>query len=278
MRQLFLGLLLVSLLIGGGLFVGHYFDVNFPSTSEITTPGPLRVTLPKKLGSLTITGIIAETNQRRIADKAPSLIHNPTLDQAAQKKADDILARQYFDHIAPDGIGPADLVEGVGYAYLRVGENLALGAFPDDATLVQAWMDSPGHRANILSARFSEIGVGLSRGRFEGDDVWIAVQTFAAPAASCPTPGPTAKTNIETKRAELEQVATELEQEQAALVALADRINQGEGSKQDVSDFAKQQAAYNNQVSYYQALQADLQALIDTFNQKIRLYNACLNR
>lgn len=278
MRQLFRALLFLSLLVIGDLLVGHYINLDRFSTGEITTPGPLRVSLPKKLGSLTIAGIVAATNQQRTAAKLPPLTHNTTLDKAAQKKADDILARQYFDHIAPDGTGPADLVEGVGYAYLRVGENLALGAFPDDATLVQAWMDSPGHRANILSARFTEIGIGLARGRFEGQETWVAVQTFATSAASCPTPSATGKTSIETKRAELEQLAAELEQEQAALVALADQINQGQGSKQDIREFQARQKAYNDRVSYYQALQADLGALIDTFNQAIRQYNACLNR
>ncbi len=278
MRQLLLALLFVSLLVIGGLLVGHYVDLDRFSTSEITTPGPLRVSLPKKPGSLTVAGVVTETNRQRALAKIPPLTHNTTLDRAAQKKADDILARQYFDHVAPDGTGPADLVEGVGYVYLRVGENLALGAFPNDATLVQAWMDSPGHRVNILSTRFSEIGVGVSRGHFEDEEVWVAVQTFATPASTCPAPSDTAKKTIETKRAELEPLTTQLEQEQAALVALANHINQGQGSKQNVRDFAKRQAAYNNQVSYYQALQADLQALIDKYNQAIRRYNACLNQ
>lgn len=278
MRKLLLTLLFLGLLAGSGLLLVHSLNLKFWPRAKITTPGPLRVTLPQKLGVLTGAGIIGETNQHRALAHLAPLTHNTTLDSAAQKKADDILARQYFQHVAPDGTGPADLVTQAGYAYLRIGENLALGAFPDDITLVQAWMNSPGHRANILSTHFDEIGIGLSRGRFEGEEVWVAVQTFAQPASRCPAPSTQERQNIETKRVELEQLATTLEQTHRQLAALAETINRGEGSPQAINEFTEQQTAYNNQVSHYNALQAELHTQIDIVNTAIRRYNSCLNQ
>src|SRR3989344_3216924 len=57
-----------------------------------------------------------------------------------------------------------------------LGENLILGNFLSEKEAVQHWMDSPGHRANILNNRFTEIGVAFIKGQYQGDTVWIGVQ------------------------------------------------------------------------------------------------------
>jgi len=111
---------------------------------------------------------------------------------------DDIFEKQYFAHISPEGLGPSDLAEKSGYEYIMIAENLALGNFKDDNTLVNAWMDSPGHRANILNNRYTEIGVAVGKGFFSesnennkeeiATEVWIAVQEFGLPLSSCPKP------------------------------------------------------------------------------------------
>jgi hypothetical protein len=190
----------------------------------VSTPGPLRVALEGRLGNLTREGILNETNKHRAEHNVIPLKGNAVLDRAAAKKLEDMFAKQYFDHVSPTGAGPADVVEGVGYKYIRVGENLALGNFPDDATLVQAWMDSPGHRANILSDNFTELGVAARRGQFEGKETWLAVQSFALPASACPTPGGSIRESYDQKRTTADSLATQLEKDRAAIDALENEI------------------------------------------------------
>lgn len=178
---------------------------------EILTPPPLTGSLTDTAGTLTINGVLAETNKHRIIDKASSLALNKTLNKVAQTKLEDMFAEQYFEHVSPAGIGPADLADGVNYNYIRVGENLALGNFQDDAYLVQAWMDSPGHRENILNRGFSEIGIAVGQGQFDGYNTWLAVQTFGLPVTACPEPNLTLRTAFDDKKSQSDQLATELD-------------------------------------------------------------------
>lgn len=186
-------------------------------TSAALTPDPLHGPIDQVAGQLSVAGILQATNRERAAHDLPTLSANAQLNQAAQKKVADMFARQYFAHEAPDGTGPADLVKATGYQYIRVGENLALGNFASDAALVQAWMDSPGHRANILHTGFSEIGLAVGRSEFAGTEVWLAVQTFAAPLDSCPSVDPTLQKQFDQSKTNLDQLGVELQAEQTEL-------------------------------------------------------------
>jgi len=126
---------------------------------QVFTPNPLRRRNGGAGNTLTVAGILTETNRHRAEFNLKPLTLNPALSNVADVKAADLFSQQYFEHVSPDGIGVADLVAQVDYDYLLVGENLALGNFESDADLVQAWMDSPGHRANILKAGFTEVGL-----------------------------------------------------------------------------------------------------------------------
>jgi uncharacterized protein YkwD len=72
-----------------------------------------------------------------------------------------MLDKHYFSHVSPDGVAPWNRVDQRGYYYREVGENLALGYRSADS-VVDGWMHSPGHRANVLGARFREVGVAVS--------------------------------------------------------------------------------------------------------------------
>lgn len=186
-------------------------------TREIIAPPPLRGPRGFVTTTLTRAGVFAETNSQRATNDLPALTASPTLDRAAQAKLEDMLTQQYFEHIGPDNKGPADWVEGVGYHYLRVGENLALGNFGSDTLLVQAWMDSPGHRANILHTGFSEIGIAVGRGNFEGQSTWLAVQTFALPQNACPTPDAKLASDIEATKKTMASRGDTLDQERVRI-------------------------------------------------------------
>jgi len=121
------------------------------------------------------------TNSERATYAAPALQRNSLLDEAARLKAEHMAAEGYFAHYSPGGISPWHWFERVGYIYAHAGENLAVH-FNDSADVVQAWMNSPTHKANIVNAKYSEIGIGVARGRYEGFDTVFVVQLFGTPA------------------------------------------------------------------------------------------------
>ncbi|HYC34592.1 MAG TPA: CAP domain-containing protein, partial [Candidatus Paceibacterota bacterium] len=155
-------------------------------TTVENLPDPLISKKAAVSGNLTVSVIVTETNNQRKANGLSELGVNELLTRAAQMKLDDMFKNQYFEHESPDGKGPGEVAEAAGYRFLTVGENLALGSFADEKDLVQAWMDSPGHRANILGTQFTEIGIAAKKGMFKGEEVWIAVQEFGKPLSACP--------------------------------------------------------------------------------------------
>ncbi|MCX6721540.1 MAG: CAP domain-containing protein [Candidatus Staskawiczbacteria bacterium] len=122
--------------------------------------------------------IIYETNVQRVKNGLPSLTKNEILNQMAEAKAKDMFAKQYFDHVSPDGYGLEDLARDYGYKYVEVGENLLEGNFNDEKQILNDWMNSPEHRHNILNEKFTEMGAAVIKGKYEGRTVWMAVQEF----------------------------------------------------------------------------------------------------
>jgi hypothetical protein len=140
--------------------------------------------------------VIALTNDERADNSVGQLRENGQLDAAAQAKADDMAANGYFSHIGPDGKEPWAWITGAGYSYKSAGENLAV-RFSDSRDVVEAWMNSPTHRANIVKPVYEEIGVGVAQGTFQGKPATFVVQYFGAPyesgLASAPEPSPLAQ-------------------------------------------------------------------------------------
>lgn len=129
--------------------------------------------------AITIDNVINLTNQSRVQNGLTELRANEKLRIAAQNKADDMLANQYFAHNTPDGRTPWDFIKASGYSYILAGENLAVD-FVEAENVEDAWMNSPGHRANILNKDFEEIGIGIAQGQFEGHTSIFVVQMFGA--------------------------------------------------------------------------------------------------
>jgi hypothetical protein len=132
------------------------------------------------------TLIIDLTNRERSALSLPALKHNPTLSQAAALKAKDMATRGYFSHNTPEGKTPWQFMTEAGYAYQSAGENLAVD-FYDSEAAVRAWMNSPGHRANIVNNTYVEIGVAFERGVYQGRDTIFVVQMFGIPKVNTTT-------------------------------------------------------------------------------------------
>lgn len=115
---------------------------------------------------------------RRKAGVAP-LRASADLDQAAQRHAEDMLARGYFAHQSPERKSVRERAQAAGYDWRTIGENIAENQFSVDEVM-ETWLRSPGHRRNILSPDFKELGVGLARGRSGSAYRVTWVQAFGA--------------------------------------------------------------------------------------------------
>ncbi len=242
---------------------------------DISTPPPLKAppSTPSAVGKLTVTGTVAATNQQRRANgNLPALKENSKLDQAAQLKVKDMFAKQYFEHVSPQGVGPDGLATQVGYQFIVEGENLALGDFKNDAALVDAWMNSPGHRANILNDRYTEIGVAVGKGQYEGQTVWLAVQEFGRPLSDCPTVDQSAKASIDSQRTELQTTLKKIEEWKAWL------SSQTPTTKQEADAYNEQVRQFNDLVISYDTRLGQLQSLIAAYNQQVENFDACANK
>ncbi len=123
------------------------------------------------------------TNNDRKDFEVPLLETNPLLEQAAQLKANDMAEKGYFAHTSPDGKTPWEWLKDVSYPFLAAGENLAVN-FLDSNDIENAWMNSPGHRKNILNNRFTEIGIATAKGMYKGRETTFVVQFFGRPSQS----------------------------------------------------------------------------------------------
>jgi len=131
-----------------------------------------------------VSDLFTETNTRRVEAGLPAYVMSSKLSSAAQNKAIHMVANDYWSHIAPDGTTPWDFMDQASYIYLKAGENLAYG-FLTSAGTVEGWMNSPGHRANILDEDFTQVGFGFLDGEnFQGDENTVVVAMYGLPYES----------------------------------------------------------------------------------------------
>ncbi len=151
------------------------FGIKQISTFALSKQSFLSEVYPAVVATLTNNG-----RQAINAQKLKPLAYNPVLEAAALKKADDMIAKGYFAHNSPDGKQPWDWIREEGYEYVYAGENLAIN-FADSIDVYQAWMNSPGHRANILNQHYTEVGIGARKTYVDGRESIIVVQMFGSP-------------------------------------------------------------------------------------------------
>jgi len=155
---------------------------------------------PQVLGdatSITTAQLLEYTNLERGANGLPPLKMNTDLTNAAQMKANDMFKNDYWAHVSPNGTTPWVWIRDSGYNYLYAGENLARG-FNSTSDVVTAWMNSPEHRANLLSPNYTDIGFAVEDGTLTGTETTLVVQEFGSPynaegvvaASNSPSPTP----------------------------------------------------------------------------------------
>ncbi len=173
--------------------VVKFFDINIKQTEEIH---PFEMIEPGVVYNDSSDGdkssqgenfegteddIISLTNEFRKEKGLDVLVKNDKLMQSAKMKAEDMKKQEYFAHISPDGIELWNLVQQVDYNYSIIAENIAEGYFSAES-VVDAWMNSEGHRKNILSVELEEIGVAvLEIKNKDGKKSYVLVQHFATP-------------------------------------------------------------------------------------------------
>ena len=108
-----------------------------------------------------IQQVVNLTNQERAKAGLKALQIDTKLTQSAQAKSQDMKNKNYFSHTSPTYGSPFDQMKSMGISYKSAAENIAMGQ-RTPAEVVDAWMKSPGHKANIMNASFTHIGVGLS--------------------------------------------------------------------------------------------------------------------
>ncbi len=205
---------------------------------------------------ITPSSIIDATNAERRYDGENTLISDPDLVEIAEARLNDMFSRQYFSHTGPTGQTVSRLAAAEDYEYVLIGENIALGSFADATELVDTWMESSGHRANILRDDYAAIGVAVGTGMFEGEEALIAVQVFSRPLALCPRPSGELKASILAGQTYIQKVTS--------LVNAYVRTG------------ASLPSAISKQISTLMAIfNKDLNTKVAQYNKQVKAFEAC---
>lgn len=190
-----------------------FFVIPFLPALNVLNSDFLASVLPSVLDDL--------TNENRKSQNLNTLTVNPLLNKVAELKAKDMAEKSYFAHVNPEGKQPWYWFGLVGYQYEYAGENLAVD-FTDSKDVTVAWMNSPGHKANIMKNVYTEIGTGVATGTFNGKPTIYVAQVFGKPALAkasdanvvsvtntTPTPSPITKavtSNVKGASAQTEAI------------------------------------------------------------------------
>lgn len=141
---------------------------------------------PDVLGYATdihVTQLLEKTNTKRAEAGLAPLTFNAQLSDAAAKKATDMFVKNYWAHVNPEGTTPWSFIQQSGYIYTVAGENLAKN-FQNSASVVEAWMNSPSHRDNLLKPSYKDVGFAVVNGVLNGEETTLVVQMFGATKTS----------------------------------------------------------------------------------------------
>jgi len=167
------------------------------SVFTFATPSPTSAWNGGSFSSASEAELVTLTNRSRASAGLRALIVDSALTSVARWRSKDMIDRDYFSHDIP-GYGKVwDKLHAIGYCYKGAGENIGWNNYPDDvatAAVHQAFMDSSGHRANILGAAWDHIGIGAYKGP-TGKKMWTVLfaDKCGTTATAKPTPRPTAK-------------------------------------------------------------------------------------
>jgi hypothetical protein len=186
-----------------GLAVIAFLIIGIQVTANVVRPPSVRVLA--YASNITPVDLLNLTNQQRIAGGLPALRMDARLNASAGLKAQNMFAENYWAHVSPSGIQPWHWFAQAGYSYTYAGENLAMD-FDTTAGTVQGWMNSPGHRANLLNANYTDVGFAVENGTLVGGQTTLVVAHYGATAGSAAVAAKPAATPAPAPKATLRPV------------------------------------------------------------------------
>ena len=134
-----------------------------PTAAEVEPePAPVAQAAAAPVDPTAEAAVLALVNEARVDAGCGALTADPALAAVARAHSADMRDRDYFSHTSPEGLSPFDRAERAGIDYSRA-ENIAFGQ-ADATAVMEAWLESPGHRANILDCELTKLGVGVAEG------------------------------------------------------------------------------------------------------------------
>ncbi|HEY3278153.1 MAG TPA: CAP domain-containing protein [Syntrophorhabdaceae bacterium] len=234
--------------------------------------------------------IVDLTNKARALDHLPPLKENTLLVAIAESRADDMFKKQYFAHVSPDGQGASDVAQKVGYRYKILSENIGSGLFSTNQRVIDNWMQSPGHRKNILSPKIEDIGVAVVKGKMDGLETYIAVQIFGlqsppVPQQTCIAPPQSLLAQIELKKNEITNLNDQIARLRRELDVEKDFIEAERGTRvgsEKGHNLEVKVNAYNEKSQWHNKVLAEvkakspiLQSMVDEYNRALENYRHC---
>lgn len=148
--------------------------IDSSSSTSIDTDAPIGVAITPEEQEM-----LDSVNEERSRESLAPVTWCPALARSATAHSQDMAAENYFEHQSLDGREVWDRAKAEGYDYQTVGENIAVGQ-RDVAEVMQGWMDSPGHRENIMKPDYTHLGSGMASGDFKGQQSIYWTQNFGA--------------------------------------------------------------------------------------------------
>jgi hypothetical protein len=231
------------------------------------------------------------TNNARTLNGLPPLKENQLLNSIAESRAKDMLENQYFAHVSPLGQQASDIAQSVGYRYKVIAENIGSGDFYTNQKIIDNWMQSPGHRRNILSTEVEDIGAAVLKGKMKGAETYITVQIFGlqSPLVSqhmCVAPSKSLLNDIDLKKAEIESLRDQLNRLKHELDVEKESIDTDQKNTYDdnqkIEKLNERIRALNEKSLWYNGIVEDekakasvIESMIDEYNRMLQTYNDC---
>ena len=215
--------------------------------------------------------ILAIINQERIKNNLQTLRFDYRLGVSAQKKADEMLSKEYFSHQTPDGKDFTYFIDYGEYEFIRVSENLARGDFVTSRDVVLAWMNSPTHKANIFDGTMIDTGIGIVLGVYKGKEQYMLVQHFGRPRGACPLIERSLESDIKSMTTRGKVLHTEIKKTQLSIDAILNN-NPSVLERESAKIMEKNLEIKNNE---YNAVVDTLQELTVTYNTQAKAFNDC---
>jgi hypothetical protein len=174
-----------------GLAIMAALIIGIQATALVIQPAATRALVRGHVlayaSDITPVDLLTQTNQQRAAAGLPALRLDSRLNQSAAFKAADMFQYNYWAHVNPTtGAQPWQWFTQAGYPYQYAGENLAKD-FDTTAGVMQGWMNSPGHKANILNANYTDVGFAVQNGTLVGGQTTLVVAHYGSTTSGGPT-------------------------------------------------------------------------------------------